>query len=56
MLPILKWHLWLLQYEKSNEAAKEVEKVATENQKTIEDVSAFLNVQSNNVSNHYFLK
>ena len=33
------------QYEKSNEEAKEVEKVLTENQKTIADVSSFLNVQ-----------
>ena len=33
------------QYEKSNEEAKEIEKVLTENQKTIADVSSFLNVQ-----------
>ena len=33
------------QYEKSTEEAKEVEKVLTENQKTIADVSSFLNVQ-----------
>ena len=33
------------QYEKSNEEAKELEKVLTENQKTIADVSSFLNVQ-----------
>ena len=33
------------QYEKSNEAVKEMEKVLTENQKTIADVSSFLNVQ-----------
>jgi prolyl-tRNA synthetase len=33
------------QYEKSNEEAKEIEKVLTENQKTIADVSLFLNVQ-----------
>ncbi len=33
------------QYEKSDEEAKEVEKVLTENQKTIADVSSFLSVQ-----------
>lgn len=33
------------QYEKSTEEAKEVEKVLTENQKTIADVSSFLNIQ-----------
>ena len=33
------------QYEKSNEEVKEIEKVLTENQKTIADVSSFLNVQ-----------
>ncbi|WP_428908629.1 proline--tRNA ligase [Niallia sp. Krafla_26] len=32
------------QYEKSNEDVKELEKVLTENQKTIADVSSFLNV------------
>ena len=43
------------QYEKSNEAVKELEKVLTENQKTIEDVSIFLKcTRSNNVLNHYF--
>ena len=35
----------VIQYEKSTEEAKEVEKVLTENQKTIADVSSFLNVQ-----------
>lgn len=35
----------IAQYEKSNEEVKEMEKVLTENQKTIADVSAFLNVQ-----------
>ena len=35
----------ITQYEKRNEEAKEVEKVLTENQKTIADVSSFLNVQ-----------
>ncbi|WP_338469819.1 proline--tRNA ligase [Niallia sp. XMNu-256] len=32
------------QYEKSNEEVKEMEKVLTENQKTIADISSFLNV------------
>jgi prolyl-tRNA synthetase len=35
----------MTQYEKKNEEAKEIEKVLTENQKTIADVSSFLNVQ-----------
>lgn len=35
----------ITQYEKSNEEEKEIDKVLTENQKTIADVSAFLNVQ-----------
>ena len=35
----------ITQYEKRNEEAKEIEKVLTENQKTIADVSSFLNVQ-----------
>lgn len=34
----------ITKYEKSNEPVKELEKVLTENQKTIADVSAFLNV------------
>lgn len=33
-------------YEKSSEPAKELEKVHTENKKTIEEVSSFLNVES----------
>ncbi|WP_079508464.1 proline--tRNA ligase [Mesobacillus jeotgali] len=34
-------------YEKSGESAKELKKVHTENQKTIEEVSSFLNVEDN---------
>ena len=45
MLPILRMAPVVTQYEKSNEEAKEIEKVLTENQKTIADVSSFLNVQ-----------
>ena len=45
------------QYEKSNEEAKEIEKVLTENQKTIEECIYFLKcTSSNNVLNHYYLK
>ncbi len=43
-------------YEKSNEALKDMEKVLTENQKTIADVSSFLSYGSNNASNRYYLK
>lgn len=39
----------LVDYQPSDEALKELEKVATPDQKTIEEVSAFLNVESSNV-------
>ncbi len=44
MQQISKWHQSLCNYEKSNDALKGMEKVFTENQKTIADVSNFLNV------------
>ncbi|MEY9969859.1 prolyl-tRNA synthetase [Lysinibacillus sp. RC46] len=39
----------LVDYQPSDEALKELEKVATPDQKTIEEVSAFLNVEPSNV-------
>ena len=39
----------LVDYQPSDEASKELEKVATPDQKTIEEVSAFLNVEPSNV-------
>ncbi|MCL1695427.1 MULTISPECIES: proline--tRNA ligase [unclassified Lysinibacillus] len=39
----------LVDYQPSDEAIKELEKVATPDQKTIEEVSAFLNVEPSNV-------
>jgi len=39
----------LVDYQPSDEALKDLEKVATPDQKTIEEVSAFLNVDSSNV-------
>ena len=45
MLPILKWHQWLHNMKKVLKKQRTLEKVLTGNQKTIEDVSTFLNVQ-----------
>ena len=57
MLPISKWHQSLLNMKKAMKQLKDMEKVLTENQKTIADVSNFLKcTRSNNVSNHYYLK
>lgn len=39
----------VVDYQASDEALKDVEKVATPDQKTIEEVSAFLNIESSNV-------
>lgn len=39
----------VVDYQASDEALKDVEKVATPDQKTIEEVSAFLNIKSSNV-------
>ncbi|KOP79018.1 prolyl-tRNA synthetase [Lysinibacillus sp. FJAT-14745] len=39
----------LVDYQPSDEALKDVEKVATPDQKTIEEVSAFLNIEPSNV-------
>ncbi|MDM5232268.1 proline--tRNA ligase [Lysinibacillus pakistanensis] len=39
----------VVDYQASEEALKDLEKVATPDQKTIEEVSAFLNIQSSNV-------
>ncbi|TQR38267.1 proline--tRNA ligase [Lysinibacillus sphaericus] len=39
----------LVDYQPSDEALKELEKVATPDQKTIEEVSAFLNIEPSNV-------
>ena len=39
----------VVDYQASDEALKDLEKVATPDQKTIEDVSAFLNIESSNV-------